>query len=175
MEQFTDLTIQECNFRDILQEHLAQLLAAQKTYWKKRGAIKWIRFGDENTKFLNANATLKFRRCHIPVLRDANGVERHGHHEKADLLWNSYKERLGTSDFIIMLFNLDELIEPVDDLIQLQELFLKDEIDIIVVNLPTNKSPCPDGFNGDFLKKCWAVVSADFYALCEDFFHHSYS
>jgi hypothetical protein len=28
------------------------------------------------------------------------------------------------------------------------------EIDVIVINLPSGKSPSPDGFNSDFLKKC---------------------
>lgn len=35
--------------------------------------------------------------------------------------------------------------------------------------LVTNKSPCPHGFNDDFLKKCWHINIEDFYKLCEPF------
>lgn len=43
------------------------------------------------------------------------------------------------------------------------------EIDVVVKNLPSNKSPGPDGFNSDFIKHCWPIISSDFYWLCEAF------
>jgi hypothetical protein len=50
-------------------------------------------------------------------------------------------------------------------------LFLKQEIDSIVVALPSDKSPGPDGFNTNFIKKCWPIISQDFYDLCDQFYH----
>ena len=44
------LTIMETNFRNIIKKHLLRLLKYQKQYWKKRCTIRWIKFGDENTK-----------------------------------------------------------------------------------------------------------------------------
>jgi hypothetical protein len=38
------------------------------------------------------------------------------------------------------------------------------------MNLPNNKSLGPDGFNAEFLKKCWPIISHDFYELGKDFF-----
>jgi hypothetical protein len=43
------------------------------------------------------------------------------------------------------------------------------KIDTVVRNLPTDKAPGPDGFNTDFLKKCWPIVCEDFYSLCDAF------
>jgi hypothetical protein len=45
----------------------------------------------------------------------------------------------------------------------------KEEIDNIVQNLPLGKSTDPDGFNTNFMKKCWHVICEDFYSLCEGF------
>jgi hypothetical protein len=47
---------------------------------------------------------------------------------------------------------------PDIDFNSLIEPFFRDEIDDIVKNMPTNKSPGLDGFNGAFLKKCWDTV-----------------
>jgi hypothetical protein len=32
------------------------------------------------------------------------------------------------------------------------------------------KSPRPDGFNTDFIKKCWDMIFPDFYELCQGFY-----
>lgn len=52
-EEFRDLGDFEWNCRLILKEHLLNLLKNQKIYWKQRGKIKGVRFGDENTKFFH--------------------------------------------------------------------------------------------------------------------------
>ena len=52
----------------------------------------------------------------------------------------------------------------------LEEPFTNDEIDNIIKSLPSDKSPGPDGFNTDFVKKCWPIIKHDFYNLCHAFF-----
>lgn len=37
------------------------------------------------------------------------------------------------------------------------------------MQLPTDKAPGPDGFNGCFLKSCWDIIAEDFYKVCRDF------
>jgi hypothetical protein len=55
-----------------------------------------------------------------------------------------------------MLFNLFNIVHPniEIDFSALEAPFTLDEIDAIVKNMPTDKSPGPDGFNGAFLKRC---------------------
>jgi hypothetical protein len=43
--------------------------------------------------------------------------------------------------------------------------------DSIIKLLPSDKTPGPDGFNTNFIKKCWHVIAPDFYDLCDKFFH----
>lgn len=47
------LTVQENNFWAILKKHLLRLLKYQKEYWRKRCTIRWVQFGDENSKFFS--------------------------------------------------------------------------------------------------------------------------
>jgi hypothetical protein len=62
LEECRDLSIQEWNFKEALIDKLISVLKQQKIYWKQRAAIKWVRFGDEGTKFFHANATLRHRK-----------------------------------------------------------------------------------------------------------------
>lgn len=58
-----------------------------------------VKSGDAGTKFFHAHATLRHRRNLISSLEDDNGVLHSTHHEKADILWNAYKDRIGIQEF----------------------------------------------------------------------------
>lgn len=42
----------------------------------------------------------------------------------------------------------------------------------LFVFLPSD-TPGPDGFNTNFVKKCWPIIKADFYAFCDAFHNGS--
>ena len=50
-----------------------------------------------------------------------------------------------------MAFNLDDLLTSHPDLSALEDDFSADEINGIIVELPYDKSPGPDGFNNEFI------------------------
>jgi hypothetical protein len=52
-----------------------------------------------------------------------------------------------------MLFNLNSLITPRDNLESLGAPIYREEIDTMVKRIPSDKAPGPDGFNGLFIKK----------------------
>jgi hypothetical protein len=68
-----------------------------------------------------------------------------------------------------MAFNLSFFIESTPDLDCLETPFTRQEIDLIVKSLPNDKAPGPDGFNNEFIKKCWSFIKEDFYDLCSAF------
>ena len=72
------------------------------------------------------------------------------HQDKANLIWNSFKERLGSSNFTSIGFDLSAYLSPNPHLESLSYPFSKEEIDSVVKALPSDKSPGPDGFNTDF-------------------------
>jgi mannosylglycoprotein endo-beta-mannosidase len=77
---------------------------------------------------------------------------------------------LGISEFSGLNFELTSFITPAEDIDWLQREFFKEEIDKIIMDLPNNKSPRPNGFNGEFLTKCWSVITQDFYDLISAFY-----
>lgn len=128
-----------------------------------------MKFGDKGTKFFHTNATIKHNRNLISSLKDGVGVPVTSHELKAYLLWESFKERLGTSEFQEMFFDLEQYINPMESLDALEEPFTKVEIDEVIRHMPSDKSPGPDGFNTDFVKTCWSIIKEDFYDLCFTF------
>ena len=96
-------------------------------------------------------------------------MEVFGHETKAKILHAAFKERLGQSDSFDIPDDLLNLIQAHSDLSFLENPFTKDEIDAVITDFPSHKSPGPDGFNTDFIKKCWPIIKQDFYDLCDQF------
>jgi hypothetical protein len=68
-----------------------------------------------------------------------------------------------------MAFNLSYFLENNSELSWLEEPFTREEIDVVVRNLPNDKASGRDGFNSEFIKRCWHFIKDDFYALCSAF------
>jgi hypothetical protein len=108
-------------------------------------------------------ATERYRRNNIAMLKDSQGNEVSDHDQMAIMLWNSYRDRMGRSEGISMQFDLAALLPRVEGLDDLTLPFLAKEMDEVVQNMPADRAPGPDGFNGLFLKKCWSIIKSDFY------------
>ena len=88
------------------------------------------------------------------MLRDG-AVEIHDHVGKEGVLFKTYKDRLGSSKPTNMHFDLSRIIRRIEGLDQLSAPFSNEEIDTVIKEMPSDRAPGPDGFNGCFLKSCW--------------------
>lgn len=152
LEEQIPLYTQESNFRKIVKKHILKLLKFQKEYWKKRYTIRWTKFGDENTKFFHAAATERFRQNTITSLETEDGRTICDHFQKAALLFENFRDRMGQTTHPQMQYNLAELIAMQEGLESLSTPFSKEEIENVVKLMPIDKAPGPDGFNGLFFK-----------------------
>lgn len=146
------LTIQESNFRKIIKNQITKLLKYQNEYRRQRYTVRWVKFGDKPTKFFMASAAKRYRMNTITSIQDGDGREITDHAEKAVVLWNTYKDRMGKSLNPVMLFDLNEMIHTSIDLDSLQQPFTREEIDQVIKEMPAEKAPGPDGFNALFEK-----------------------
>ena len=169
LEDRRALSVPEKNFKKIIKKHLITLLEYQQQYWKKRCTIRWTKLGDENTKFFQAIATERHRRNNISSPKTSGGVEINDHTGKAEVIYNSFKERLRVAAHPEMLFDLQSLITPIKGLDVLSTPFTTQEIDVVIAHMPSDKAPGPDGFNGHFLKVSWQIIKHDIYKLYMDF------
>jgi hypothetical protein len=114
--------------------------------------------------------TVRHMQNSIATLCNSSGHDISSHEGKTKILYEVFKKRLGTSDFTSMGFDLNTLIQATEDLSCLESPFTEEEVSSIVASLPSGKSPGPDGFNTDFMKKCWSVISSDSHAICSSFY-----
>jgi hypothetical protein len=169
IEEWRDLSVEEWNFIAMVAAKLSKLLHQQRLYWRQRGTIRWVKLGDENTKFFHANASVRHRRNLINNLLDSSGNVVYGHEQKASLLWDHFRERLGTSSQSKMIFDLHQLFGQNVDLSFLESSITADEVDEVIKALPNDKSPGLDGFNNEFFKRCWHIIKQDIYNLATGF------
>ena len=85
------LKLPETNFRNILRTHLIKLLKYHKFCWKRHCTIRWIKLGDENTKFFHAMATERHRRNSIASLKLPDGTMVSDHSQMEGIIWNCFK------------------------------------------------------------------------------------
>jgi hypothetical protein len=95
--------------------------------------VRWTRLGDESTKFFHAIATKRFRINTITSLDTDDGRTLCDHAEKATLLWEAYRKRIGCSNQVAMHYALQELVQNFD-LHQIGEVVTKEEIDRVIKN-----------------------------------------
>ena len=127
-------------------------------------------WGGDNTKFFHSAASERFRRNSIASLKLSDGSIVSDHAGKALELYQTYKNRLGRAEPHDMKFDLTQLFKKVEGLDVLTKPFTHEEIDKVVQEMPLDRAPGPDGFNGCFLKSCWHIIKHDFYTLCADFY-----
>lgn len=96
IEEKRALIIQENNFRVILKKHILRLLKYQKEYWKKRCMIRWVKFGDENSKFFQAIVTECYRKnCIASLWVDAVNIVK-DHASKESVIFMRLNKDLAT-------------------------------------------------------------------------------
>ena len=158
LEDLRRLSRPEWNFRIIIKRHLLNLLHYKTLYWRKRCTIDRVQFGDENSKYFHATATISYRKNHISQITAMDGRIITDHGAKAVVFWSAFKDRMGITTMPRMDFNLGELIDINVDLNSLVKIVSKEQIDQVIKSIPTDKAPGPDGFNGLFFKKCWPII-----------------
>lgn len=66
--------------------------------------------GDECTRFFHAKASVKNRINYISSLTGDSGQIYSDHDEKARIIWEAFKDRMGRSEFRHMNFDLEQLL-----------------------------------------------------------------
>lgn len=81
-----------------LKKHHAELLKVEKTMWRQRIRVIWLKEGDKNTKFFNGKANQRRKVNALKKLKDENGVWRHGQENIERILLTFFSDLFSSSD-----------------------------------------------------------------------------
>jgi hypothetical protein len=108
LEENRPLYLAEANLRSIVKRHIEKLLKSQKEYRKKRYTVRWIKLGDESTKFFHVAAIERFRLNTITSLDTEDERTVFSHAEKAAVIYKEYRNKLGFTIKPKMNFDLQK-------------------------------------------------------------------
>ena len=154
------LTDAERQFRASLKMTRLGIEALQRTQWRQRSRILWLREGDANTRFFHAKASARRRKNFIHRVEFDNVVhtEQEG---KLDAFWQFFHQLLGQPRPRQHTLNLQALdIQPLN-LSDQEAPITPEEVLAAISDLPSDKAPGSDGFTALFFKKCWSIIKFD--------------
>lgn len=158
-----DLTNDERNLRPMLKAKLVGLAAIDRARWRQKSRLTEIREGDASTRFFHLGASGRRRKNHIPSLIGRDGAVTY-HEGKASILLDRFKGLMGRSFSSIAGLNWATINLPRRDLLHLDGSFTEQELLAFVNEAHGERAPGPDGFTGDFFKRCWQLIKGDLLA-----------
>lgn len=99
-------------------------------------------------------ASERYNKNNIATLTADYGSCVEDHTSKESVIFQAFKECLGSSSTHEMKFDLARIIKRAEGLDQHTVPFTTDEIDNIIRLMPVDRAPGPNGFTGFFLKFC---------------------
>jgi hypothetical protein len=140
---------------------MIDILRAEEEYWRHRGRLQWILKRDANTKFLQAVANGRKRKCTIQMLKSDDGVVTHKL-EIQELIYSFYRNLMGLEE--PKLLGLQPYLWPSHSWVSDQEnedllrSFTKEELDLVLKETKTDIAPGSDGFPFLFYKQFWPIL-----------------
>jgi hypothetical protein len=157
------LTHEERELRATLKAKLLGFTAIDRSRWRQRSRLTWMKEGSANTKLFHLRANGRRRKNHIPELVGERGKVS-THKEKEEILYKFFKGSLGEAHGRTVRLNWDILNMLRAELHNLDELFTEEELKAAVFGMPGEKAPGPNGFTSCFLKTCWTIIKDDLLA-----------
>lgn len=143
------LTMDEIEFRKRIKLKYQGLLAIDKIKAKQRSRITNIRCMDSNTKLFHLKANGRKRKKYIQALQTENGMAV-SHEEKESVIHEHFHKLLGSVPHRSHTIYWEEMRYTPFELQDLDTGITEEEVKKVVMEMPKDKAPGPDGFIGIF-------------------------
>ncbi|VFQ72006.1 unnamed protein product [Cuscuta campestris] len=152
--------------------HLLQCIQTEESFWKQKANAKWITQGDANTSFFHAACRARWRKNHIHSILSSQGIQVTNEAEILEVGATYFQDLFSlqpTHNMELILQHIPHTItDPQNEFLCL--LPNTEEIKNAVWHLDPNSSAGPDGFNGNFFRESWDIISEDVTSAVQEFF-----
>ncbi|KAM0877047.1 hypothetical protein ACQ4PT_035764 [Festuca glaucescens] len=146
----TALSQDERRFRAMLKMNGLGIAAMQRSMWRQRSRVVWLRDGDASTRFFHAMANARRRKSYIHRLE-----------MDEEMLWDYFDKLIGNPKDRPHSLDLQFLGVNAVDLADLDLPINSEEAKAALMEMDSGKAPGPDGFTALFFKKAWHIVAPD--------------
>lgn len=152
-----------------LESKLKFVIREEKLKWLQRCKDKETLEGDCNTKYFQAKANGRRRKCQIQSLSQEEG-EVEGQENLVKYITNFYKNLFRHSKENSLNLHFDGITKVTEaDKVKLIEPFTLEEVRKVVFDIKQNRAPGPDGFPGEFYMHFWDLIKNDLVDMINDF------
>ena len=159
-------------------EFLAKLMREEELKWSRRAKVKYVREGDNNTKFFHLIANGKRRKKKNHQLEQDVGTIVSQDMLKA-YITNYYKRLFGhpDSNFVMMDEDMSEDIPQLsrEENTILTAPFSEKEIFDAISQMERNKASGLNGFPAELYQKCWETIKGDLLPMFDNLFNEDLS
>ncbi|XP_052486360.1 uncharacterized protein LOC105767066 [Gossypium raimondii] len=146
------------------------LYAREESYWAQRSRSRWLREGDQNTRFFHAKASGRLKKNYIEKLKDAAG----------NWVTKSKDISMVAKDYFASLFRSNGQNANIQEMGYIRECMTREanewlnmaytesEVLQAIKQMDPNKAPRIDGLSGNFFKHHWEIVGKDTIKFCMD-------
>lgn len=141
-------------------------------FWGLRSRIKWLKWGDRNTKFFHATTIQRRSRNRISMLLNDQGEWVRNEEDLKNMTMNFFKNIYtseGPRNFQPILDNIPTLVNASMNQ-KLMAPVTMEEIIAATHQLGPTKAPGPDGLHGLFFQHHWNDIGRDICCEVQHFF-----
>jgi hypothetical protein len=157
------LTTDERKLRSFLKGRCLALASLERVRLRQRARVRDLQEGDANTKYFHMKANARRRKHLIPMLKSGDRTATNGE-DKLALAREYFMNIMGSVPTRRRLLNLERLNLhrlSADEARALEAPFSREEVRKVIMDMPSDKAPGPDGFSGAFFKICWETIADD--------------
>lgn len=155
-----------------IRKKITELWKQEEIYWGQRSRVKWLNWGDKNSKKFHASTIQRHDRNKLQHLKNDQGHWIEGQNNIFQAVLEHFSEVYKTEG----TGSTQECFQSVPKLVttNLNEALLtpvsEEEIKCVVFSMGALKAPGPDGINGLFFHKNWETIKQDVVQAVQQFF-----
>lgn len=160
----------EISLKQSLKQRLLGLAAVEKLRFRQQSRLTWIKANDTNSRLFFLSINGRKRKNFIQTLQTSSG-QVHTHQDKAEAIYNHFSSVFGEPAVRQDTLNWERIGIQRHELHHLELPYTEEEVKEVIMALPGEKAPGPDGYIGRFFKTAWEIIKQDILAAINLFYN----
>lgn len=145
------------------EHNLNEALLQEEIWWSQRAETRWLKYGDNNTKFFHFKANQRRKKNFIHSITDTNGKEWQEENHIHDIFTDYFHNIFSTSNLVDVQNSLEVVSNRVPQIMKedLSADFTAEEVKVAMRSMKGTSSPGPDGLPALFYQTYWHIIGSD--------------